>query len=344
MQESGQFSYSRPSKMKTLLLTAYLAVLYCTSTIALAEGPDELWEVTMKMEMAGMPAMPAQTSQVCKKKGDRDVSKMGAKEKDSDCKVVDSKQSGNKSTWKMVCTKPHAMTMVGDVTHNGDNYAGTMKVTGSDMDMTQNISGKKIGNCTYEDPGKKVEAMQAQSKAAIAKECDKQIESLQPMMIFGGGNLPEEALYCKDRKADFCARSAKVAQQMRDPAGFSEASQKYPQWRDAMKACGTDPAAVSAPVCKAAVDKKDWPFVSDNCPVEGRAVAQQYCTGMDYTAMLASQYKEVCQKYGADLAKKKVADDKAKSDTAAKPAAETKPSVGDSVKEGAKSLKKLLKF
>ena len=61
MQESGQFSYSRPSKMKTLLLTAYLAVLYFTSTIALAEGPDELWEVTMKMEMAGMPAMPAQT-------------------------------------------------------------------------------------------------------------------------------------------------------------------------------------------------------------------------------------------------------------------------------------------
>lgn len=298
----------------------------------------------MKMEMPGMPAMPAQTSQVCKRKGDRDASKTGAKDKDSDCKVVDSKQSGNKSTWKMVCTKPDAMTVVGDVTYSGDNYHGTMKVTGGDMDMTQNISGKKIGSCTYEDPAKKVEAIQAQSKAAIAKECDKQIESLNPMMVFGGANLPPESLLCKDRKADFCARSAKVAQQMREPATFAEGNRKYPEWREAMKSCGTDPTAVSAPACKAAVDKKDWPFVSDNCPVEGRAIAQQNCTGMDYTAVMASPYKEVCQKYGADLAKKKVADDKAKSESAAKPAAESKPSVGDTVKEGAKSLKKLLKF
>lgn len=330
--------------MKTLSIATFLAALGCTAPAVFAEGPDELWEVTMKMEMAGMPAMPAQTSQVCKKKGDRDASKTGTRDRDSDCKVVDSKQSGNKSTWKMVCTKPNAMTMVGDVTYNGDSYQGTMKVTGSDMDMTQNMSGKKIGSCTYEDPGKKVEAMQAQSKAAIAKECDKQIESLRPMMIFGGANLSEESLFCKDRKADFCARATKVAPQMRDPAGFAEANRKYPEWRDAMKACGTDPAMVIAPVCKAAVDKKDWTFVSENCPVEGRAVALQNCAGMDYTAAMSSPYKEVCQKYGADLAKKKVADDKAKSEPAAKPAAESKPGVGDTVKEGAKSLKKLLKF
>ena len=32
-------------------------------------GPDELWDVTTKMEMPGMPmALPAQTSQVCLKK------------------------------------------------------------------------------------------------------------------------------------------------------------------------------------------------------------------------------------------------------------------------------------
>ena len=67
---------------------------------------------------------------------------------------------------------------------------------------------------------------------------------------------------------------------------------------------------------------------------------------MDYTALSTSPYREVCQKYGADLAKKKVADDKAKSEAAAtsQPAADSKPNVGDTVKEGAKSLKKLLKF
>ena len=332
--------------MKTLPIATFLVAFCCAATTVLADGPDELWEVTMKMEMAGMPAMPAQTSQLCKKKGDRDASKMGARDKDSDCKVVDSKQSGNKSTWKMVCTKPNAMTIAGDVTFSGESYQGTMKVTGSDMDMTQNIAGKKIGGCTYEEPGKKVEAIQAQSKAAIARECDKQIENQNPLMIFGGANLPEESLLCKDRKADFCARSAKLAQQMRDPAGFSDANRKYPEWREAMKACGTDPAIVSAPVCKAAVDKKDWSFVAGNCPVEGRAVAQQQCVGMDYTSMSTSPYKEVCQKYGADLAKKKVADDKVKSDTTANPppAADAKPSMSDTVKDNANKLKKLLKF
>jgi hypothetical protein len=109
-----------------------------------------------------------------------------------------------------------------------------------------------------------------------------------------------------------------------------------------MQGCGTDPATISGPVCKVAVDKKDWYFVSENCPVEGRVLAQQNCTGMDYTAVMASPYKQICQKYGADLAKKKVAGEKAQPDAAAKP--EAKPSVGDSVKEGAKSLKKLLKF
>jgi hypothetical protein len=331
-------------KKKTLPIASALVVFCLAATAALAEGPDELWEVTMKMEMPGMPAMPARTSQVCKSKGDRDPSKMGEKDRESDCKTSDMKQSGNKSSWKITCTKPKPMSGTGEVTYNGDNYQGTMNFVTSDMNMTQTISGRKVGSCIWEDPGKKVEAMQAQSKAAIAKECDKQIESLHPLMIFGGANLPEGSLLCKDRKADFCTRSAKVAQQMRDPAGFSEANRKYPEWRDAMKACGTDPATVSAPLCKAAVDKKDWPFVSDNCPVEGRAIAQQNCTGMDYTAVMASPYREVCQKYGADLAKKKVPDDKVKSEPAAKPAAEAKPSVGDSVKEGAKSLKKLLKF
>jgi hypothetical protein len=331
--------------MKSLSIVTLLAALCCTAPIAFADGPDELWEVTMKMDMPGMPAMPAHTSQVCKVKGDRDPSKTGAKDKDSDCKVVDSKQAGNRSTWKMVCTKPQAMTVLGDVIYNGDNYQGTMKVTGSDMDMTQNIAGKKIGSCTYEDPAKKVEAMQAQSKAAIAKECDKQIEDLHPMMVFGGGNLPESSLYCRDRKADFCARSAKVAQQMKEPAGFSEANRKYPEWRDAMKACGTDPATVSAPVCKAAVDKKDWTFVSDNCPVEGRAVAMKNCTGMDYTAVMSSPYREVCQKYGADLAKKQVAGDKeaAKAQPAAAPKSDKDKAV-DAVKDGASKLKSLLKF
>ena len=330
-----------------LFLTAVLIAL--GSSTAFGEGSDDLWEMTMSMQSEGM-TMPAMTQKICKKKGSMEADAP----LEPDCKVTESKRSGARYTFSFACDgKDGKYTGSGETESLGkDSYRGKMKSSGvrhgEKFDMTSAYTGKRVGACTWEDTAgqanKQFRDAQAQSTAMIAKECDKQVESLQPGTVFGGANLPPEAMYCKDRKADFCARATKVAQQMRDPAAFSEANRKYPEWREAMKACGTDPATVSAPVCKAAVDKKDWTFVSENCPVEGRAVAQQNCAGMDYTAAMASPYREICQKYGADLAKKKVADDKAKSETAAKPAAESKPGTGDTVKETAKSLKKLLKF
>ncbi|HVY04912.1 MAG TPA: DUF3617 family protein [Burkholderiales bacterium] len=326
--------------MKTTIPAAVAAGLFCAGLPAFADGPDDLWEITMKMEMAGMPSMPERTSKVCQRKGNPDPSKMS--DKDSDCQTTDKKQTGNKASWKFSCTKPQPMTGSGEVTYGDGSYQGIMKMKSDKMDVTQTFSGKKVGTCAYEDPMKKVEQMQAQNKAMMAKECDKQIEQLNPMMVFGGHDLPESALLCKDRKADFCAQTGKVTQSMKDPAGYAGATKKYPGWREAMKACGSDPATVSGPVCKVAVDKKDWPFVGENCPDEGRAVALQNCTGMDYTAMMSSPYREVCQKYGADLAKKKVADDKA-AQPAAAPKSDKDKAV-DAVKDGANKLKSLLKF
>jgi hypothetical protein len=335
------------SRFKSFL--AALVVAF-SSQAAFGEGPDDLWEMTMSMQSEGM-TMPAMTQKICKKKGAAEADNAPL---EKDCKVTDSKRSGAKYTFSFVCDgKDGKYTGSGETETLGkDAYRGKMKSSGvragEKFDMSTAFTGKRVGTCTWEDTGKQAEKqvkdMQAQSNAMIAKECDEQIESLQPMMIFGGANMPEESLFCKDRKADFCARATKVAQQMRDLAGFAEANRKYPEWRNAMKACGTDPATVIAPLCKPAVDKKDWTFVSDNCPVEGRAIAQQNCAGLDYTAAAGSPYHEICHKYGADLAKKKVAGDKAKSESAAKPAAESKPGVSDTVKEGAKSLKKLLKF
>lgn len=329
-----------------LLPGLILAASCCVATAAHAQGPDELWEITNKMEMAGMPSMPARTDKVCKPKGDRDPSKLGEKDKNSDCRMVDSKQSGNRSTWKIVCTRPEPMTGTGDMTHTGDKFDGTIKMTGK-MDgesftMTQVLSGRKVGSCKYEDPSKKAEQIQAQSQAMIDKECDKQIEGLEPAMIVGAEGMPAESMMCKHRKADFCARAGKIGQQMRDPAGFSDANRKYPHWRDAMQRCGTDPDTVSGPVCKAAVDKKNWNFVAGHCPAEGRALAQKQCAGMDYTAIMSSEYREVCQKYAGELGKAKVGTGK----TEAAPAApkSDKDKAMEAVKEGGNKLKKLLKF
>jgi hypothetical protein len=330
---------------KRFLALIIAAASCCIATAATAQGPDELWEVTTKAEMAGM-SMPASTTKVCKLKGDRDPTKMGEKDKNSDCKMTDIKQSGNRSTWKIVCTKPEPMTGVGDITHTGDKYDGTIKMSGK-MDgqpfsMTQVIAAKKVGSCTYEDPSKKMEQMQAQSQATIDKECDKQIAELNPGSIFPSQGLPEEMLFCKHRKSDFCANATRVTQQMKDEAAFEAANSKYRGWREAAKACNIDPNVVSGPACKSAIGKKNYRFVADNCPAEGKALAQKHCAGMDYTAIMGSEYRDVCSKYASDLGKAQVGEGKPEP-APAQPKSD-KDKAMDAVKEGGNKLKKLLKF
>lgn len=310
---------------------------------AFAEGPDELWEMSMKMEMAGMPAMPGHTTQVCKQKGNRDPY-TGQQDKNSDCKVTDVKTSGNTTTWKMACTRPEPMTGTGEMTHTGDKFNGVVrmrgKMDGENFDMTQVMSGRKVGSCKYEDPAKQVQRAQAQTQAMIDKECDKHIGELNPALIFGGQGISEEMLICKHRKADYCANATKVTRQMKDEASFEAVSNEHRAWRESLQACGTDPATVSGPVCKSAAGRKNYKFVAENCPTESRALALKHCAGLDYTAAMASEYREICQRHGSVLAKEKV-------DKPASPSGTTEPKPNatvDAVKEGAKSLKKLLKF
>jgi hypothetical protein len=66
---------------------------------------------------------------------------------------------------------------------------------------------------------------------------------------------------------------------------------------------------------------------------------------MDYTAIMGSEYREVCQKYASELGKSSVG----KSEAAPKEAAPAAPKSDkdkamDAVKEGGNKLKKLLKF
>jgi hypothetical protein len=333
----------------SFFLSGALAVSCCIATTALAQGTDELWEMTMKMDMGGM-SMPAHTSKICRQKGERDPTKLAEKDKNSDCRATDVKNAGNRTTWKIVCTKPEPMTGTGDVTATPDKIDGTIKmagkIDGQDVAMTQVMSGKKVGTCKYEDPAKQMQQMQAQSQAMIDKECDKQIAELIPTSIFGGQGFTEEMLYCKHRKADFCANATKVTQQMKDEASFEAANKKYRTWREGLQACGTDPATISGPVCKSAVGKKNYGFVAENCPAEGKALAQKHCAGMDYTAIMGSEYREVCQKYASELGKSSVGKSEAAPKEAAPAAApkSDKDKAMDAVKEGGNKLKKLLKF
>jgi hypothetical protein len=114
---------------------------------ASAQGKDDLWEISSKMEMPGMPmAMPAQTNRVCIGKNRKDeefVPKQG------DCRMVESKRVGTKFTYKMDCAGNNAATVDGAITFGTNAFDGqmhmTMKQTNQAMDMT--FTGKRIGDC-----------------------------------------------------------------------------------------------------------------------------------------------------------------------------------------------------
>ena len=115
---------------------------------AWAQGKDDLWEVTSKMQMPGMPmAMPAQVHRVCTSKNRKDEDLVP---KQGDCRMLDSKRAGNTFTYRMECSGSHASTVDGTMTFAGDAYDGKMHMVmkGSNDAMDMTFNGKRVGDCT----------------------------------------------------------------------------------------------------------------------------------------------------------------------------------------------------
>lgn len=128
-------------------------LLTLSSVPAFAAGGMQpgLWEVTTRMQMAGMP-MPPQTVRHCYtrqdvEKGDRTVPQAD----DKNCKIKDYKLKGNTATWSIVCTGKNAMTGTGTMTTSATSFTGKsnykMRDNGETMEMISNLSGKRIGDC-----------------------------------------------------------------------------------------------------------------------------------------------------------------------------------------------------
>lgn len=144
---------ARIASVATLLAFAGLAAGPAASQVgykADPQGKDELWDVTSKMEMPGMPfAMPAQTRRVCAEKGNDN----GMIPRNEGCTVAESKRTGNKLTYRMTCKDGNNdYTATGESTWSGNSYEGRMrmsgKMEGQTMDMTMTYTGTRAGNCT----------------------------------------------------------------------------------------------------------------------------------------------------------------------------------------------------
>ena len=129
--------------MKKLFSGMVLLAVVCPGSV-LAAGNDDLWEMTTRMDMPGM-AMPATTHKVCIAKNAPYKPEKAPDQKN--CEMTDIKFSGNTTKWKMHCTGKDAMEGSGEMTRTADSMKGEMKLSMQGMQMTQSMSGKRVGTC-----------------------------------------------------------------------------------------------------------------------------------------------------------------------------------------------------
>jgi hypothetical protein len=136
---------------RTYMIMAVTVLLLSTGfgAAALADTPnvkEGLWEITVKMEMPGMPMeMPEvkHTQCITEDNAVPDTSQPGQQ-----CKVISRSIAGDTVTWKMECDTPQgSVHSEGSITYHGDTFEGTASVTTEQMVMTQEMKGRRVGDC-----------------------------------------------------------------------------------------------------------------------------------------------------------------------------------------------------
>ncbi|MEO8332425.1 MAG: DUF3617 family protein [Gallionella sp.] len=328
-----------------------------SSATALAAGSDELWEVSSKMEMAGMPfAMPGQTSKVCIQKGhEKDPNNAVPKEKNSDCVMSDVKTSAKKSTWKMKCEGKEPMTGTGEMTYGDGTSSGKMKMHSKDGDMTMAYEGKRIGSCDYATEGPQatgqamIKKMEGDQAKALAKNCKEAMDDnsygqfLKPDCSWAkdaaGKKICAQAS-CTDFKPQMCDRLSKRlgnTDEYKAIAGNKDA-------RKLTKECGLPFEKATREFCRKQLDSKNYEDLAQYCEKEARPLFDKHCAGRGYTAAMDSGYGPICRRFGkwkghddknADESEGAASDKKTDSDT---------DSPVNKLLDGAKGLKGLFKF
>jgi hypothetical protein len=358
--------------MKNLLSGMVLLGLMSSASVW-ATGSDELWEVSTKMEMPGMPfAMPAQTSKICMQKGhENDPNNAVPKDKNQDCKMSDVKISGKKSSWKMKCEGEHPMTGSGEMTRGDGTYSGKMKTHSKEGDMTMAYDGKRIGTCNYETDGpqaqgnammKQIEEQQAKGQAEQAKQCKDALDGNQYSKFLkqdcswaadAASKKVCAQMSCSDLKPQMCDRLSKRlggTDSYKELAGNKEA-------RKLAGECGLPFEKMTRAFCSKQLDGKNYEDLAQYCEKEAHPLFDKNCAGRDYTAAMDSKFGPICRRFGkwkghgdeenADESGDSSSDKKAAADK--KPAGEkksdsNKDNTVNKLLDGAKGLKGLFKF
>jgi hypothetical protein len=146
----------RPAgKVTHRICAAIIGLFYlCYAGAALAEPNirEGLWEITIKTEIAGMPAdtIPPVTQTHCLTDKNKIPQLL---QKDQACQITDTKTQGNEASWKMKCRNEiNLITGSGKITYKGDRLDGIIHIQmqqaeGAPMKLTQHIHGRHSGKC-----------------------------------------------------------------------------------------------------------------------------------------------------------------------------------------------------
>jgi hypothetical protein len=284
-----------------------------------AEGTNELWEMSVTVNMAGMPmAMPSQTMKQCLPKNW--AQQPMADPNSKDCKFTDYKLVGNKATWRMQCSS--GMTGSGEMTHTSDSMTGTTTMTTGQGAMTQTMVGKRVGTCDAIAEKQKTDALnkereaQNQKFAAQAKDSKKTMcESYVKQWSEDGGYQDGNTVFGKDglcptyqpklcsAARDFVATYEGYAAYKKTQASAQKmqaTGAKNIAWGWVLSACQIDFDQQRAQLCQRSNTDKNYDFAGANCHGETKILCEQSVTDKKYDFAIANcpvQAKMMNEKY-----------------------------------------------
>lgn len=286
----------------TLILLTFLL----PATALAQQGTGKLYEVTTRMEMAGMPmAMPAQSMRVC---GPAEGSNEKMVPTQGDCKMTDQKTVGNTFSFRMACSGKDGMNGEGEFEHFADGYRGRIAATsGSGADRAEfkmNFEGKLIGECDYATEGAEAvgRRMQAQHDARMAANqaemdarCKGAIGELRQLRFGDSMQYGMAQGMCAKFKQDYC----NTLNDLTANQDFVIRALPVGGFGEATNMCGKPVARLKTDACRQADPREHGEFVAKQCPAEAKPLAQQHCAGRGYTAMMSSPYREFCSHFAS---------------------------------------------
>ncbi|MEW6428798.1 MAG: DUF3617 family protein [Thermodesulfobacteriota bacterium] len=276
--------------MKKRLIVGVLVCGVLGTGSALA-APGQYWEITSRVEMAGMPfAMPETTSRICIPAGGENDPRTTAKG-DDNCEMTDVVTAGNTTRWKMRCdNNGDIMTGEGEMVSSGDSYRGTTRLTGTmegqPVEMTQSYSGRKTGGACDSEA---LPPAAAQARRQMEQSCDLANYTGDQLVYAADLFLGGQEAMCADRRPQYC-------EALRGKTPVSKeiytALVRFDGGRGAENRvavlCNVDTETARQALCAASATS-DYAFLEGNCPAEAKAYLEaqrrtQQAGGRAYTS------------------------------------------------------------